>query len=75
MAWRCRHAERWPRRAAADLRCDYVQINAAHSVALLQTLPGDVFVAFFTAVSSWSGHGGGTGSAGCESSNHTLDSL
>ncbi len=55
MARRCR---RWRRResrcTAADsgLPCDRVQSDAGHTVALLQTLPADVFVAFFAAVSS-----------------------
>ena len=51
VARRCRRGSRC---AAADLGfpCDRVQSDAGHTVALLQTLPADVFVAFLAAVNS-----------------------
>jgi hypothetical protein len=52
VAQRCRRGERRPRRAAADLRCDCVQRDAAHTVTLVQALPSDLFAALFAAMNS-----------------------
>jgi hypothetical protein len=49
---RCQRVERGPGRAAADLRCDCVQRDAGHTVDLLQSLPVDVNVTLFNAMSS-----------------------